>query len=153
MQMSIVLTENSLLLNSLEWDMILKKEKWVVFQNEISEEVKQGLYELYPNSKGFYAPNTFYLKNSETGELLGEATSYLVYYLLYDVEKGYHANEIVKARNDALKDIYYEWCFRKSLNFNPNEGWTKSKKFSKYLNQIGWGSSNYVVFINDVIQY
>lgn len=152
--MSIVQTENSLLLTPLEWDMILKKEKWVVFQNEISEKVKQELYELYPNSKGFYAPNTFYLKDSETGELLGETTSYLIYYLLYDVEreKGYHANEIVKARNDALKDIYHEWCFRKSLKFNPNEGWFKSKKFSKYLNQIGWGS-NYVVFINDVIQF
>ncbi|EJQ36017.1 hypothetical protein IEE_05493 [Bacillus cereus BAG5X1-1] len=150
MEQNTIQTENILLITPSEWDMILKKEKLVVFQNEISEKLKQEINN--------YAPETIYLKDIDTGEILGEATSYLIFYLLYDFEKerGYRKDSnfegVVKERNDALRYLYNEWCYMKSLKPNPNEGWFKSKKFSKYLDHIGWGS-NYAVFIHEVIKY
>ncbi|PGZ57842.1 hypothetical protein COE58_24135 [Bacillus cereus] len=150
--------ENILLISHMELDMILKREKWVVFQNEINENLISKLNDLYPKSKSSFAPESFYLKDKETGELLGEATSYLIFYLLYDVEReqGYRRDSnfkgVVEARSDALEILYLEWCSMKSLKPNPKEGWFKSKKFNRYLNQIGWGS-NYAVFIHDVIKY
>lgn len=41
--MNMIQTENILLVTPLEWNMILNKEKWVVFQNEISEKLKKKL--------------------------------------------------------------------------------------------------------------
>lgn len=130
----------------------------MVFQTEISEKLKQEINECFPNEKSACISKVFLLKDKETGKLLGEATGYEIYYLLYDVEKGsgYNNNSffegVVAARYYAVKNLYYEWCSMKSLKPNPNEGWFKSKKFSKYLDQIGWGS-NYAVFINEVIKY
>ncbi|PEW74424.1 hypothetical protein CN449_14120 [Bacillus thuringiensis] len=156
--MNMIQTENILLVTPLEWNMIMNKEKWVVFQNEISEKLIQKINERIPNEKRAWISETFLLKDKETGKLLGEANGYKVYQLLYDVEKesGYNNNSIfkgvVEARYYAVKHLYYEWCSMKSLKPNPNEGWFKSKKFSKYLDTIGWGS-NYAVFIQEVIKY
>lgn len=158
MEKNNIQTENVLLVTPLEWNMILNREKWVVFQNEISEKLKQEINDDFPNSKAACIDETFYLKDKETGEILGEANGYEVYYLLYNVEKenGYGNSSIfervVKARYYAVKNLYYQWCSTKSLKPNPNEGWFKSKKFNKYLDQIGWGD-NYAVFINEVIKY
>ncbi|MGN4544852.1 hypothetical protein [Bacillus cereus group sp. MYBK95-2] len=156
--MNMIQTENILLVTPLEWNMILNKEKWVVFQSEISEKLIQKINECFPNERRACISETFLLKDKETGELLGEANGYEVYYLLYDVEKerGYNNNSffegVVEARYYAVKNLYYEWCSMKSLKPNPNEGWFKSKKFNKYTDQIGWGS-NYAVFIQEVIKY
>lgn len=158
MEKNMIQTENILLVTPLEWNMILNREKWVVFQTEISEKLKREINECFPNKKTACISETFLLKDKETGELLGEATGYEVYYLLYDVEKesGYDNKSffegLAKARYYAVRNLYYQWCSTKSLKPNPNEGWFKSKKFNKYLDQIGWGS-NYAVFIHEVIKY
>lgn len=42
--------------------------------------------------------------------------------------------------------------WKKSIKPNHNEGWFKSKKFSAYLDKIGWGG-NYAFFITDIVKY
>lgn len=125
-----------------DWDMILSGEKWVLFQKEISLSEKQKIEnnDLATNPYIIYTGKYIYFKDHETGTILGQAIADETYSLLYESGKGNDLNhELVYARNEAIKEIYYSWCTKKSLNPNHKEGWFKSKKFSAYLDKIGWG--------------
>lgn len=58
---------------------------------------------------------TVYLQEKETKLLVGEATIYLIYSLLYNTENegGIYSEDgihLPSIRNTALKEIYFEWC-------------------------------------------
>lgn len=132
-----------------DWDMIASGEKWVLFQDEIDEVI-----ETVVNEEVF---RKIHLQDKETNEVLGEATIISIFSLLYNVKNeggifssnGIHLPTI---RNKAIKSIYFEWCTKKGIKANYNEGWFKSKKFSSYLDKINWGG-NYVIILNDIIEY
>lgn len=146
-------SKNILTIESLNLEMILNGDQWVVFTDEISESLMLDIAKVCPDNqvKSAYAPEKFYLCDKKTGLVIGEATTGLVYYLLYNTNEG-HINGMAKVRNDAIKELYFGWCAKKSLKPNENEGWFKSKKFNTYLDEIGWGG-NYALFLHDIIKY
>ena len=142
---NVIKLEDIIIIESSDWNMLLNGEKWVVFKDEICESLKLKKNYCYPYIE------TVYLQENETELLVGKATIYLVYSLLYN---GSNEDPIDLAyiRNAALKEIYLEWCAKKSLKPNHKEGWFKSKKFFAYLDKIGWGG-NYALFITDIVKY
>lgn len=58
----------------------------------------------------------------------------------------------VPIRNDFIKYLYIYWCnFIKDKKPNLNEGWFKSKKFIKYLEEIGFETNfNYGIRLSNI---
>ncbi|WP_197232155.1 hypothetical protein [Lysinibacillus sphaericus] len=140
-----------------DWDMILSGEKWVLFLEKyfLSEKQKIEASEsgrLNPNI--IYIPNKIYFKDRDSGLILGEAWTDIIYCLFYDEKNNTNdwTYDLPYVRNEAIKRLYYRWCEKKSLKPNHKEGWFKSKKFSSYLKKIGWGS-NYALFLMDTVAY
>lgn len=81
------------------------------------------------------------------------------------IESGYGSASVkdehfyARNRNDIIKKLYYHWCGFKNIKPNPNEGWFKSKKFFRYLSNIGfWDTDsrmnwNYALFLQDTVAY
>lgn len=149
---NVIKQDDILIIESSDSEKIFNDEKWVVFKDEICEFLKSNTNYCYPEIK-------VYLQDKETERLIGQATIYHIYSLHYNSEESlyYHGENGVSIhlpsiRNIALQEIYFKWCSRKSIKPNRKEGWFKSKKFSAYLDEIGWGG-NYAIFITDVIKY
>ena len=92
------------------------------------------------------------------GFIVGQATLYCVYSPLYLEKTTFQNREnitsIVKERNETIKNLYLDWCLIKKLKPNMNEGWFSSKKFMKYIEEIGWNHTfNYALHLSDVITY
>lgn len=140
----------TLSINNQDWDMLTRGEKWVLFTDEINDVFKAIVDEELLFEK-------IQLQDNKTGKLLGEATILFIYSLMYNVktegglfiESGVH---LPTFRNKAIKAIYFEWCARRGIKANLNEGWFKSKKFSSYLDKINWGG-NYAIFLCNVNEF
>lgn len=140
-----------------DWDMILSGEKSVLFLEKYTLSEKQKIEDSESgrvNPNIIYFPNKIYFKNKDSDLILGEACTDIIYCLFYDKENNTNdwTYDLPYVRNEALKRLYYSWCENKSLKPNNKEGWFKSKKFSSYLEKIGWGS-NYALFLMDTIEY
>ncbi|TKI65292.1 hypothetical protein FC756_17035 [Lysinibacillus mangiferihumi] len=148
---------NIITIESSDWEKILNGEKWVLFLEKyfISEEQKIEDSESDCLNQGIiFDPKKIYFEDKESGLIVGEAWTDIIYCLFYDKKNNTNdwTYDLPYVRNEAIKRLYYSWCENKSLKPNHKEGWFKSKKFSSCLEKIGWGS-NYALFLMDIVAY
>jgi len=123
--------------------MIMSGHKWLEFRNKIIKTI-QG----YPDGTSVYIYET---KNKKgCGQIIGEATIFNIYQLGYG--KHDDTTERVIERFSAIKQLYLDWCTKCNVKPNMNEGWFKSKRFTAYKNEIGWGG-NYALHLDNIIKY
>lgn len=79
-----------------------------------------------------------------------EPVSIRIFPLHYEDGQADIKGELVQSRFNCVKEIYYRWCALKKLKPNPNEGWFRSKKFTKYLDELNFQNMNYVVVLTDL---
>ena len=82
-----------------------------------------------------------------------ETEIYTVYEL--DYQKGCKDDEmqdIILMRFTAIKNLYFDWCYMRKLKPNLNEGWFSSKKFTKYMKEIGYYEQHfdYIAWLTNV---
>ena len=128
---------NSVKIPNTEWQSLVSNKKWVAFVDEFSPLNENNMIVFF---------------DSDNGQQLGTAVIYNYFEVLYKNEKTlYPCPSVPQARNGAVKQIYFEWCEKRNLRPNPNEGWFKSKKFTKYLSDIGYSTEhNYVLFLTNI---
>jgi len=92
---------------------------------------------LFPNKFGFYS-NSVHM-------------SIQIYELHYSEDIAIN-RKLIESRYKGLKELYYRWCAVKGYKPNDNEGWFKSKRFTRYLEERKWCEAKYAImadFISD----
>lgn len=140
--------------------MIMNGFKFVEFRKNVLNILKND--DLYLEEKEMPKAYIYETKNKKgIGQIIGECRVLHVYKPMYCLESGggytksFINGEIVKKRNELIKDLYRGWCCDNNIKYNANEGWFKSKKFSTYLNEIGWENSkfNYALYLTNFKKY
>lgn len=70
-----------------------------------------------------------------------------IYPLHYTDGQSVNGTEFVRPRFESIKEIYYRWCKVKGINPNHNEGWFKSKKFTRYVDSLNYHEMNYAIIL------
>lgn len=103
---------------------------------EFRKKVIKGMDEGYPTEE--IAAYIYETKNKGgCGAVIGEVKingSYTVNYAK-EVET---TPALVKERYWCVKALYLDWCQKKGIKPNMDEGWFKSKKFTEYQRKIGF---------------
>lgn len=130
-------------------DMILDGSKPYVFRKKILE----GMEERDPLEEDI----TVYLydlkRKGGSGNVIGEAKITGCYGLHYTDELKFD-QELIGERMVFLEQMYMDWCRRKRIQPNKNQGWLKSKNFKRYQGEIGFTMTcNYALKFADPVRY
>lgn len=123
--------------------MILNGYKPFEFREKILKEIIRELtpspFHESKNIKAFI----YETKNKGgVGKVIGDI-NIVDFYQLHYVDKKYPDTELIEERMNCIKHLYMHWCYMNGLMANMNERWFKSKKFTKYRNDIGWVDQNF----------
>lgn len=87
-----------------------------------------------------------------SGKVICKCTLHKIYKVNYLNSINDNVLDYARFRNDLIKYLYLYWCiFIKNINPNLNEGWFKSKKFQKYIEEIGFDTNfNYGIGLSNI---
>lgn len=118
----------------------LEKSRFVLLQ-EVKDGISTG------NNHCLFLEKVFFV-------FYGEETSFPYVAIPSIDEVRMPSNDVVSERNESIKALYVWWCLTWNKKPNMNEGWFRSKRFTKYLSEIGYDSSegeqkkfNYVLWV------
>lgn len=91
------------------------------------------------------------------GKIIGRAELYAVYEVYYSNQITENiSRNVTLQRYNCIKRLYLNWCEKHNIKPNMNEGWFKSKKFKKYIEDIGWKfpqDFNYALELSNIQKY
>ena len=134
-------------------DMLLSKYSPCIFTNKIPQcLLKYNLCHTYV---------TLYICSN--GFVVGQAEIVNIFAPQYGENFGIanqnlHTKAIIE-RFYYVRDVYLNWCLRKGIRPNYDEGWFKSKKFTTYLEEIKTAAGsknqdfNYIIMLSYPYKY
>lgn len=127
-------------------EMIINEKKPVEFRNKVVNAIKNFYKD--PDDIHFYIYET--KRKGGRGKVIGEADMAWMHKLSYNISPGpeHFTHQLAKERNNFIQWLYYFWCAQTGKKPNPKEGWFRSSRFSKYMEEIGFQTNcDYAVWL------